>query len=102
MSNPAQKRAIKNYRRRLQKRGAARFEVLGVNADRELIRALARKLAQDDAEAKRISSEVTRDVSGIPQSGWGNRHTTRCLFCHSVWLKCGTGYWRSRQERSAV
>ena len=32
MSNPAQKRAIKNYRRRLQKRGAARFEVLGLNA----------------------------------------------------------------------
>jgi hypothetical protein len=69
MSNPAQKRAIKNYRRRLQKRGAARFEVLGLNADRELIRSLAKRLAQDDTEAKRIRSEVTRAVSGIPQKG---------------------------------
>jgi len=51
MSNPAQKRAIKNYRRRLQKRGAARFEVLGLT------------------EAMRIRSEVTRAVSGIPQKG---------------------------------
>ena len=69
MSNPAQKRAIKNYRRRLQKRGAARFEVLGLTADRELIRSLAKRLAQDDTEAKRIRSEVTRAVSGIPQKG---------------------------------
>jgi hypothetical protein len=69
MSNPAQKRAIKNYRRRLQKRGVARFEVLGLEADRELIRSLAKKLAQDDTEAKRIRSEVTRAVSGSPQKG---------------------------------
>ena len=69
MSNPAQKRAIKNYRRRLQKRGVARFEVLGLNADRELIRSLAKKLAQDDTEAKRIRSEVTRAVSSTPQKG---------------------------------
>lgn len=54
MSNAAQKRAIRNYRQRLKKRGVSRFEVLGLNGDRDLIRALARKLAQDDSEAKRI------------------------------------------------
>lgn len=69
MSNPAQKRAIKNYRRRLQKRGVARFEVLGLNADRALIRSLARKLAQGDPEASRIRSEVARAVSGTSQKG---------------------------------
>lgn len=69
MSNAAQKRAIKNYRRRLQKRGVARFEVLGLDADRDLIRSLAKKLAQDDPEARRIRSEVTRSVSGEPQKG---------------------------------
>ncbi|HEV2987808.1 MAG TPA: hypothetical protein VG759_05165 [Candidatus Angelobacter sp.] len=69
MSNAAQKRAIKNYRRRLQKRGVARFEVLGLDADRELIRSLARKLAQDEPEARRIRSEVTRAVSGQSQKG---------------------------------
>jgi hypothetical protein len=69
VSNPAQKRAIKNYRRRLQKRGVARFEVLGLDADRALIRSLAKRLAQDDAEAKRIRSQVTRAVSGSPPKG---------------------------------
>lgn len=69
MSNAAQKRAIKNYRRRLRKRGVARFEVLGLNADRDLIRSLAKKLAQDDAESRRIRLEVTRTVSGTTQKG---------------------------------
>lgn len=69
MSNAAQKRAIKNYRRRLEKRGVARFEVLGLNADRELIRSLARKLAQDDPESRRIRSAVTRAVSDSAPKG---------------------------------
>ncbi|HLJ27540.1 MAG TPA: hypothetical protein VKY85_12590 [Candidatus Angelobacter sp.] len=69
MSDVAQKRAIKNYRRRLRKRGEARFEVLGLNADRDLIRSLAKRLAQDDPEARRIRSEVTRAVSGTTQKG---------------------------------
>src|SRR5436305_1157973 len=69
MSNAAQKRAIKNYRHRLKKRGVARFEVLGLNADRDLIRSLAKKLAQDDPEAGRIRSEVTRAVSGTSKKG---------------------------------
>jgi hypothetical protein len=69
MSNAAQKRAVSNYRRRLEKRGMARFEVLGLRADRDLIRSLAGKLAQDDPEARRIRSEVTRAVSGTTQKG---------------------------------
>jgi hypothetical protein len=69
MSNAAQKRALKNYRNRLKKRGVSRFEVLGLNADRDLIRSLAKKLAQDDPGAKRIRSEVTRAISGMSQKG---------------------------------
>ena len=33
VSNASQKRAIRNYRKRLQKRGMARFEVLGLDGD---------------------------------------------------------------------
>ena len=51
MSNTAQKRAIKNYRSRLRKRGIARFEVLGLESDRHLIRSLAKRLAQNDPDA---------------------------------------------------
>ena len=40
----SQRRAIRNYRARLGERGLARFEVLGLAVDRDLIRALARRL----------------------------------------------------------
>ena len=63
MTNTAQKRAIKNYRSRLRKRGIARFEVLGLESDRHLIRLLAKRLAQNDPDANRIRTEVIRTVS---------------------------------------
>ena len=69
MSNMAQKRAIKNYRSRLRRRGIARFEVLGLESDRDLLRSLAKKLAQDDQEANRIRLEVMRTVSDAPAKG---------------------------------
>ncbi len=71
MSNTAQKRAIRNYRSRLLKRGVARFEVLGLDADRDLIRSLAKRLAQNDPEASRIRLEVMRTVSDIPRKKGG-------------------------------
>jgi len=40
MASTAQARALKNYRKRLTKRGMARFEVLGLAADRDLVRTL--------------------------------------------------------------
>ncbi len=69
MSNPAQKRAVKNFRSRLQKMGFVRFEVLGLDSDRTLIRSLAKRLAQDDPEASRIRLEMMRTVVDIPQKG---------------------------------
>jgi hypothetical protein len=71
MDNTAQKRAINNYRNRLRKRGVARFEVLGLDADRDLIRSLAKRLAQNDAEANQIRSQVRRTVSDLPQKKGG-------------------------------
>jgi len=66
MSNTSQKRAIKNYRNRLHKRGMARFEVLGLDADRDLIRSLARRLAVDEPDASRLRSAVSLTISGEP------------------------------------
>lgn len=71
MDNTAQKRAINNYRNRLRKRGVARFEVLGLDADRDLIRSLAKRLAQNDAEANQIRSQVRQTVSDLPQKKGG-------------------------------
>jgi hypothetical protein len=55
-------RALKNYRKRLNQRGMARFEVLGLSTDRELIRSLARRLAENNAEAAKIRVSL-RQVS---------------------------------------
>lgn len=63
MTNHAQKRALPNYRSRLTKRGLARFEVLGLDADRDLIRSLARRLAEDGPETLRIRSALTRAIA---------------------------------------
>ena len=66
MSDTPQKRAIKNYRKRLRKRGMARFEVLGLDGDRDLIRSLARRLAEDGPDASRLRAAVNQTISGEP------------------------------------
>ncbi len=49
----------------------ARFEVLGLDADRELIRALARRLAENDKDATRIRAIVSRTIAGEPPKKGG-------------------------------
>ena len=67
----SQKRAIQNYRSRLGKRGLARFEVLGRDADRDLIRSLARRLAEDSAEASRLRAVVRQSIVAEPPKKGG-------------------------------
>ena len=70
MVNTAQKRALRNYRSRLTKRGVARFEVLGLATDRDLIRALARRLAEAGPDASPIRATVSRAMSAdAPRRG---------------------------------
>jgi hypothetical protein len=66
VGSKSQKRAIRNYRSRLQKRGMARFEVLGLDGDRDLIRSLARRLAEDGPDASRLRAVVSQTISGEP------------------------------------
>lgn len=69
MSTTPQKRALKNYRRRLEERGLARFEILGLNADRDLIRSLAKRLSEGDADARRIRATLKKIVGNDPPKG---------------------------------
>lgn len=62
MSN-SQTRALNNYRKRLKERGMSRFEVLGLERDRELIRSLARRLADKSPDSLRIRAAVGPLVS---------------------------------------
>jgi hypothetical protein len=67
----SQKRAIQNYRSRLGERGLARFEVLGRDADRDLIRSLARRLAEETPEATALRATVSQSIAGGPPSVGG-------------------------------
>ncbi len=67
----SQKRAIQNYRSRLGERGLARFEVLGRAADRDLIRSLARRLAEDGPDASRLRAAVGQTLAGDPPKKGG-------------------------------
>lgn len=71
MVSAAQKKAIQNYRSRLIQRGIARFEVQALEADRELIRSLARRLAEGGPEAKRARVMVEQIVAGEPPAPGG-------------------------------
>jgi hypothetical protein len=71
VTNMSQKRALKNYRKRLSERGVARFEVLGLDADRELIRSLAKRLAENGSDATRIRATVRRTISDEPPKKGG-------------------------------
>lgn len=44
----------------------ARFEVLGRDTDRDLIRSLARKLAEDTPEASELRATVSKSIAGEP------------------------------------
>jgi hypothetical protein len=66
MSKSPQRRALDSYRSRLTERGMARFEVIGRDGDRELIRSVARRLAAGGAEADRLRAAVHQSLAGEP------------------------------------
>ena len=64
MKTTPQERALRNYRKRLTERGMARFEVLGLDSDRELIRSLARRLAGNGPDSGELRATVRRTIAG--------------------------------------
>ncbi len=60
----SQKRAVRNYRTRLNDRGLMRFEVLGRSADRDLLRSLARCLAEDSAQSAHLRALMSETIDG--------------------------------------
>jgi hypothetical protein len=66
MVEASQKRAVANYRRRLAERGISRYEVRGLEKDKDLVRKLAQRLAADDANAARLRTEMSKQVADEP------------------------------------
>src|SRR5215469_9286435 len=71
VNNSAQKRAIEKYRSRLTKRGIVRFEIQALERDRDLIRALARKLTEEGQKAGQLRRAVQQAVVGGASSTGG-------------------------------
>lgn len=70
MNSTSQKRAIKNYRDRLNERGLSRFEVMAPENDRDLIRAIARILSGQDVETARLRAVLRQAIaSGDEKKG---------------------------------
>jgi hypothetical protein len=71
MSKSPQRRAIDNYRSRLTERGMVRFEVVGRDGDRELVRSVAKRLAEGGADADRLRAAVNQTIGGEPPKKGG-------------------------------
>jgi hypothetical protein len=64
MPSNSQRRAIDAHRKRLAERGLGRFEVRGLEVDKELVRSVARRLAENDAEAGALRTDLARRLGG--------------------------------------
>jgi hypothetical protein len=70
MSKPSQQRAVANFRNRLAEKGLVRFEVTGRDSDRELVRKIARRLAEGGPDSDRLRAAVKDNVDGeLPRKG---------------------------------
>jgi hypothetical protein len=67
----SQKGVIQSYRARLNKRGLARFQVIGRETDRDLIRSVARRLADGGAEADRLRTTIRVIIAEEPSKMGG-------------------------------
>ena len=65
MINSAQIRANQAYRERLARKGVARFEVMGLETDRVLLRSLAKRLAENDAAAQALRVTIRNAASTV-------------------------------------
>lgn len=71
MTAHSQKQALAKYRSRLAERGLSRFEVMGRDEDKALIRDLAKRLAEDDTQADALRATLAKGVAGEPPGRGG-------------------------------
>ena len=64
MTDSSQTRAVRKYRSRLKDLGKARFEVVGLERDRDLVRAVARRLAEESDSAQALRDALRRALGG--------------------------------------
>ncbi len=71
MAKSSQQQAIAKFRSRLATQGLVRFEVTGRNSDRELVRTVARRLAEGGPQADQLRAAVSNSVGAEPPKKGG-------------------------------
>lgn len=72
MMKSSQRQAVAKHRRRLRERGISRYEVRGLDEDKELIRGLAQRLSQlGEADAVQLRLDLAQRVVAEPQRRCG-------------------------------
>ena len=66
VSRSSPRRAVARFRARLTARGLVRFEVTGRDADRDLVRFVARRLAEGGSDAERLRAAIDQTIGGEP------------------------------------
>ena len=82
--NASQKRAVENHWRRLQESGFARYEVRGLASDKALVRRLAKRPAENDATAERLSAKLQPSVA---VANWLGERDASDLFIATLTLE---------------
>jgi len=67
----AQRRAVESHRRHLRQQGLDRFEVRGLESDKGLLRAVARRLASGDAASVDLRTRIEATVGPTPNARGG-------------------------------
>jgi hypothetical protein len=71
LAKSSQQQAIAKFRSRLATQGLVRFEVTGRNSDRELVRTVARRLAEGGPQADQLRAAVSNSVGAEPPKKGG-------------------------------
>lgn len=71
MTTQSQQRATRSFRKRLLRKGLVRFEVVARGSDRELVKRLTRRLAEDNPDSNRLRASIEKNLDGTPSQKGG-------------------------------
>lgn len=77
MIKSAQIRANQKYRERLARKGVARFELMALETDRALLRSLAKRLAENDANAQELRATIRSATMAVEEQPGSILHKLR-------------------------
>ncbi len=98
MAQNAPNKAVKKHREKLARQGLSRFEVIGLECDRQLVRSLARALAKKDLHA----AELRAQIAGAVDDGSRTKGAVLAAFRSSPFVGADLDLKRARTSGRKV